>query len=220
MTFLAGLVTLVIGVLVAAAGLPLFFILLPVWGFVVGFLVGAGFITAVFGDGFLITFLGIGVGLVVGVVFALLSYLYWYVGVLLSAGAAGFVLGAALLGTFGVSADWLIFAFGLVLAVAFVVVAFMLNYPVYLVIVATAMAGSAIAIGGVLALFNLVDTSTLGVGEVWRTIDDNWFLWLIWVVGAVLGIGAQLATMSRVTLPEDKWMSVTKARPAQPVDQR
>lgn len=212
MTFLAGLVTLVVGVLVAGAGLPLFFVLLPIWGFVVGFLLGAGVITAIFGDGFIQTFFGIGAGLVVGVIFALLSYLYWYIGVLLSAGAAGFVFGAALLGTFGVSADWIIFIVGLAVAVAFIFVAFVINYPVYLVIVATALAGSAIAIGGVLVLFGYIDPAALGLGEIWRTIDDHWWLWLVWLVGAVVGIGAQLSAMSKVTLPEDKWVSVTEAR--------
>lgn len=213
MTFLTGLAAIVLGVLVAVAGLPLFFILLPIWGFLVGFFVGAGMITALFGDGFLATTLGIGTGLLFGVVFALLSYLYWYVGVLLSAGAAGFMLGAALLGSLGVSTDWLIFTFGLLFAVGFVVVAFAINYPVYLLIVVTAMAGSSIALGGALVLFGFVDPTTLGMGEAWRMIGDNWFLWMIWLVGSVVGIGAQLASVSRIVLPDDKWVSVAEGRP-------
>jgi hypothetical protein len=212
MNFLVGLVTVILGVLVAGAGLPLFFILLPIWGFVIGFFFGAGVMEAVFGGGFLATTLGIGVGLVVGIVFAIFSYLYWYIGVLLSAGAAGFVLGAALLGTFGVSADWLIFIIGLIVAVAFVVAAYVINYPIYLVIAATALAGSAIAIGGILVLFGQLDPATLGAGDVWRTIDDHWFLWLIWLIGSIVGIIAQLQMISRVTLPDDKWVSVTEAR--------
>lgn len=213
MTIVAGLVALILGILVAGAGLPLFFFLLPIWGFVVGFLIGAGAVTAVFGDGFLATTLGIGAGLVAGVIFALLSYLYWYVGVLLSAGTAGFAIRAALLGTLGVSTDWLIFLVGLLAAIGFVFAAFAINYPIYLVITATAMAGSAIAIGGVLVLFGYVDAASLGTGSVWRTIGDNWFLWIVWLVGTFVGIGTQLATASRVTLPDDKWVPVTQGRP-------
>lgn len=212
MAFLTGLVALIVGAAVAAAGLPLFFLLLPVWGFVVGFLVGAGFMAAIFGGGFLATTLGIVVGLVFGVLFAVLSYLYWYVAVLLSAGATGFVLGAALMGTIGVSADWLIFIVGAVFAIGFVLVALALNYPVYLVIVLTSLAGSAIAIGGALVMFGQIDPAMLSSGELWRTIDDSWFLWLIWVVGAGVGIGAQLSAMSRVQLPEEKWVPVTEGR--------
>jgi len=209
MTFLTGLATMVLGALVALAGLPLFVLLLPIWGFVVGFIVGAGLITALFGDGFLATTLGIGAGFVVGLGFALLSYLYWYVGVLLSAGMAGFVLGAAILGSFGVSADWLIILFGLIVAFAFIIVALAIDYPVYLMIIATASAGASIAIAGALVLFNQIDPAALGTGEPWRMIGDHWLLWAIWLVGTVIGIGSQLSTISRVRLPEDKWVPVT-----------
>lgn len=212
MTFVTGLATMVLGALVALAGLPLFVLLLPLWGFVVGFIVGGALITALFGDGFLATTLGFGAGFVVGFAFALLSYLYWYVGVLLSAGAAGFALGAALLGSFGVSADWLIILFGLVLACAFIALALAINYPVYLVIVATASAGVSIALAGALVLFNQIEPAVLGTGEGWRMIGNSWFLWIIWLVGTVIGIGSQLSTMSRAKLPEDKWVPVTEKR--------
>jgi len=211
-TFLIGSAALVLGALVALAGLRLFIILLPIWGFMLGFIVGAALITALFGDGFLATTLGIVTGLVVGCGFALLSYLYWYVGVLLSAGAAGFVLGAALLGTFGVSADWLIFLFGIVVAFGFIAFALAINYPVYLMIVATASAGTSIALGGAFVLFNQVEPAALGTGEAWRMIGNHWLPWIIWLVGTVIGIGSQLAALSRIQFPEEKWVSASEIR--------
>ena len=209
MFILIGIVTTLFGILVAGAGLRLFFLLLPIWGFVVGFLVGAGVIAAVLGDGFLATTLGIGCGLAVGIAFAFLSYLYWYVAVLLSAGAAGFMLGAALLGTLGVSADWLIFIAGLAVGAIFVAGALAINYPVFIVIFATAAAGASIALAGILVLLGHVDASALGTGETWRLISANPLLWLIWFVGTLVGVGAQLSTRSHVTLPEDRWEPVT-----------
>ena len=212
MTFVTGIATMVLGALVALAGLPLFVLLLPIWGFIVGFLIGGALVTALFGDGFLATTLGFGAGFVFGFAFALLAYFYWYVGVLLSAGAAGFALGAAMLGSFGVSADWLIILFGLVLACVFIVLALAINYPVYLMIVTTASAGVSIALAGALVLFNRIEPATLGTGQAWRMIGDHWFLWIIWLAGTMIGIASQLSMMSRAKLPGDKWVPVTEKR--------
>lgn len=89
----------------------------------------------------------------------------------------------------------------------FFVLALVLYYPIFLVIGVTAFAGSAIAIGGVLVLFGQIEPSAIGTGGVWRAIGDNWILWLVWIVGGIVGIGAQLSMLSRVTLPESRWTS-------------
>jgi hypothetical protein len=208
MTFLIGILGVIAGVSIAAAGLPAYVVLLPVSGFLVGFFLGAGEMVSLFGGGFLATTLGIFVGLLVGVLFAIASYFFWYAGVLLSAGFFGFVLGAAILGAFGLGPDWLLFVLALALGVVFFIIALVLYYPIFLVIGTTAFAGSAIAIGGVLVLFGQIEPSAIGTGEIWRTIGDNWILWLVWIVGGIVGIGAQLSMLSRVTLPESRWTSV------------
>jgi len=46
-------------------------------------------------------------------------------------------------------------------------------------------------------------------GSLWQIIGNNWILWLVWVIGAFVGIGAQLSMVSRVTLPEARWTSVS-----------
>jgi hypothetical protein len=213
MDFLVGILGLIVGVGVCLMGLRLFFILLPIWGFVVGFFVGAAGVSAIFGDGFLATTLGIVIGLIVAVIFALISYLFWYFGVLLAAGTAGGVLGASLFAAIGVDSDWLLFIIGLIFAAVFVFGTLVLNLPVYLVIVNTAFAGSAIAIGGFLLLINEFDREDIGTGALWERINDNWFLWIVWLVGAGIGIAAQLMTMAQSALPPDKW---TKAEPMPP----
>ena len=210
MDFLLGLLGLILGVIVCLAGLRFFFVLLPIWGFVTGFLAGAALVTAIFGGGFLSTTLGIVVGLIFAVVFALFSYLYWYVGALLAAGGAGAILGTSLFATFGVDSDWVLFFVGLAFAAVFVLIALVVNFPVLVVIIGTAFAGSAIAIGGLLLLLNKFDREEIGTGVLWQRIDDNLILWLLWLVAAGIGIAAQFNLVKKDSLQIERW---AKAEP-------
>ena len=208
MDILIGILAVIVGAALVVAGLRYFFLLLPIWGFVAGLIVGAALITAVFGDGFLSTTLGIVVGLVFGVLFALISYFYWYFTVILAAAAAGSVLGASILGAIGVDSSWLIFIIGLAFGVLFAIGAMFLNLPVYLVIVNTALAGAALVIGGVLMVFDQFDREELGTGDLWRKIDDHWYLWLIWIAIGVVGMMIQMTARAIVTLPEERWQPI------------
>jgi hypothetical protein len=208
---LVGILAVLIGLAVAAAGLRVFFILLPIWGFVVGFLAGAAGVTAIFGDGFLSTTLGIVIGLIVGLIFAVISYLFWYIGVLAAAGAAGAAFGSGLFAAIGVDADWLLFIIGLVFLALFVIAALFINFPTWVVVVSTAMSGAAIVLAGLMLIFDKIDREDLGTGVAWDKIADNWWIWLIWLVGAALGMGAQISSLSAVMLPDDKWTQVDKS---------
>jgi hypothetical protein len=210
MDVIVGVLALIVGVVLCLSGLGWFFVLLPIWGFVAGVIVGAAAVTAIAGDGFLATSLGLVVGLVVGVVFAAISYLYWYFAVLLSAGLTGAAVGATVLAAAGVTSSWLLFFFGALVGVLFVAGALVINYPIYLVIVNTALAGAGIAIAGLLLVLNRVDRGELGTGAVWERIGDNWFLGVIWLVAAGIGIVAQIRMIDRTPLPAGKW---TRAQP-------
>ncbi len=210
MDFLVGIIGLVLGLAVCFSGLRLFFIMLPIWGFLAGFLIGAGGITALFGDGFLSSTLGFVTGIIVGLVFSVISYLFWYVGVVLSAGMAGGILGAALFATLGIDSSWLLFFIGVAFGAVFIAGAFIIAYPIYLVIFNTALAGAAITIGGFLLVINRLDREEIGTGATWEKISDNWFLWIVWIVIAGIGIGSQLTSIKNALLPEDRW---TKAQP-------
>jgi hypothetical protein len=207
---LIGILAVVAGVAFCVAGLKFFFILLPIWGFVAGFVTGAALISAVFGDGFLSTTLGIVIGFVFGLLFALISYLYWYISVILAAGTVGFVFGTSLFATFGMDTEWLLFLIGLAFGVAFGVGAYLIQLPFYLIIASTALAGAAIAIGGVMLIFDQINREDIGEGLVWEKIGDNWWLWIIWIFAGALGIGAQLMSVTETELPDDRW---TRAQP-------
>ncbi len=89
---LIGLLALAIGLAFAFYGFKLFLVLLPIWGFFAGFLLGANGIAYIFGETFLATATGWVVGFLLGLLFAVLSYLFYWVAVILLGGALGYQL--------------------------------------------------------------------------------------------------------------------------------
>jgi hypothetical protein len=206
--FLIGLAILVIGAGVCFLGLRLWFIVLPIWGFVAGFFLGATAITDLFGDGFLSTVTGWVVGIVVGIGFAVLSYFIWYAGAIIAAGSVGALAGSGLMRAFSVDSDWAIFLVALAGAVLFAFVAFIIALPIYIVIVNTALAGAAAAVTGAMLVLDRIDRADLQFGSAWAMIQESWFWLLAWIVLAALGLGYQLTTLAEAVLPEDRWTRV------------
>src|SRR5215208_6803868 len=89
MEILVGIVLALIGLAICLLGLRFWFILLPVFGGVTGFFVGARVMQDVFGTGFLSTATSWIVGIIMAIVLALLSYFIWYAGAIIMAGAVG-----------------------------------------------------------------------------------------------------------------------------------
>lgn len=196
-----------LGLYVCFAGLRAFLIILPIIGFVSGFFAGAAGVSAIFGDGFLSSVTGIGVGLVVGLVLAALSYFLWYVGALLAAGSTGALIGSGIMNGIGVDSGWVVFIGAAIGAVLVFAIAFMLALPVYVVIVNTAFLGASGAVAGLLLVINQVDRADVGYGLAWATIEESW-LWLVaWLVLAVAGMFTQVQSIANITLPEDRWAS-------------
>src|SRR4029434_9372030 len=91
------LFALLIGLAICFAGYRSFLILLPIWGFIFGFGVGAQALQSLFGVGFLSVATSWIAGFVVGAGFAVLSYLFYAFAVGLIAGSLGYALGVGLL---------------------------------------------------------------------------------------------------------------------------
>jgi hypothetical protein len=196
---LVGIVAIAIGLAFCFYGFNLFLILLPIWGFFAGFLLGANVVSALLGGGadpgFLATVTGWVVGFIVGLVFAVLSYLYYWVAVILLGGALGYQL------TYGVL-EWLnifpandpglvAFILALIVGAIFAVGFFLLQMPAILVIVATAISGAGAAVAGLIVALGLLPRESLnevfdaGIFGVY-TLDDLSWLWLI--IGVALAI--------------------------------
>ena len=90
---LLGLFAIAVGALIAAYGARGFFLLLPLFGFVVGYLVGAQVVANLFGDGVFATLTSWVAGLVVAVLFAVLAGLWWWAAVVILFGVVGYELG-------------------------------------------------------------------------------------------------------------------------------
>src|SRR3954471_22604692 len=91
------LFTLLFGAILAFSGYRFFLFLLPIWGFIFGFGLGAEAIQAIFGTGFLSDVTSWVVGFCVALVFAALSYLFYFFAVALLAGSLGYALGAGIM---------------------------------------------------------------------------------------------------------------------------
>jgi len=95
MTLVLAILALVIGLAFAFGGWRFFLILLPLWGFLVGFQLGAEAWMAISpNDGTFATVLSWVIGFVLAVVFAVLSYFFYYAAIAIMAGTVGYAVGA------------------------------------------------------------------------------------------------------------------------------
>ncbi|MGI9254793.1 MAG: DUF4203 domain-containing protein [Thermomicrobiales bacterium] len=207
---LLGIIMIVLGAGVALFGIWAFGIMLPVWGFIGGFFLGAAAISSLLGHGFLQTTLGVIVGLVIGVLFALLSYFFWYFGVIFAAASVGALIGTGLMRAVGLNAGWFLWLIAIVFGVVFAIGALIINLPPYLVIVNTSLAGAASVVTGLLLLLGRITVDSLGNGPAWATVNYQWFWAAVWFVLGILAMFFQLQKIDEFAeaLPEEKWVSV------------
>jgi hypothetical protein len=203
---LLGLLALLIGAAFCFVGYRFFLILLPIWGFLVGFAAGMNGMTALFGESFLSSATGIVVGLVIGVVFAVLSYLWWYVAVAVLGGTVGYVIGGGILAALGIDPGWLTFLAGLALGAVFVVGILVLNIPKYAILILTSAGGAgAIVLGGALIL-GRVKVESLGEGGVVGGVLQDSLLWsLVWLVLTVVGYIVQLQSTRNFQIEVERY---------------
>lgn len=211
MDILVGILISIVGVTLAFSGLRVFFAMLPLVGLITGFFVGATLITNWLGDGFLATVTSWVIGVSIGVVFALVSYMWWYAGALLAAGGSGALLLSGLFSLFGVNNGALLTLIAIAGAVGFIILAVVLNLPVYVVLVNTAIVGAHMLVAGLLLIFNLKDLETFDWGVARAIAHENWFWWIVVVIVSVAGIMSQMQLIRRITLPTDRWTRVVPA---------
>ncbi len=183
-----GLVAMAIGLAFAFYGLRLFLILLPIWGFVMGFLFGANLVTALFGQGFLATTTSWVIGFIVALLFAALSYLYYWFAVIFLGASAGYAVGTGLMTFLGAGDGLLAFLVGFVFAVGVALAFIVLRLPKFLVIGFTAFGGAFATIAGLVILLGRVRYTELEGNIIGVFRNDQ--LSILWVGAAILlGIG-------------------------------
>jgi len=189
-----GLIALFVGMAICFSGYRWFVILLPIFGFVFGFGLGLDTMQSLFGTGNLATITGWVVGFIVALIFAVLSYLFYFIGVALMGGALGYAIGVGFMGLIGLDPGFLTWVVGMILGVVFAVATIALNLQKWMIVAATAFGGAGVIIGTFLMAFGVIPATTFGSGAVKAAIADSWFWLLGFLLLAILGLAAQVFT--------------------------
>jgi Domain of unknown function (DUF4203) len=207
---LAAVFTFALGLAVLFMGWRLFLALLPVIGFFVGFIAGAQFIAYIFNEGFLATVLGIVVGVITAIFFAIIAIFWWWAGVVIVIGAMGFAIGYGVLPLLGLDLDLVSIVIGLAVGAVFALGAIVLRLPRALVVVVTSLWGSGAVLAGIMILFGILEPEQVGYGGVNAVLSES-LLWTVaWIVLAVVGMAAQITMSDDISIiPEDPGFSTT-----------
>lgn len=206
--FLVALFALLLGLAFCFAGYRFFLVLLPIWGFFAGFWLGAEATTLIFGGGFLASTTGLVIGFVVGLLGAVLSYLFYMVGVALVAAGFGGALGSGFMAALGFEPGFLMTAVVLSAAVMMVLLTLALNLQKYVIIALTAIGGANAIVLSVLLWLGRVSLDSLKVSgnAVGPILQDSWFWLIAWLVVAVAGLVVQIQTNRTYTFRREQYI--------------
>jgi hypothetical protein len=181
---------ILLGGVTAVLGLKLFRILLPIVGLVAGVMVGFGGVQGVFGTGAISLAIAIMMALIVGVIMAVLSFVFYEVAVYIIAA----IFGAAALGYLGIALGlgdngFLMFLLTVAGGVGGFIIASSGPLSTTLVVAVTSFAGVSLVFAGIFLLVGEVTVDELNdngiISSVLSVVDDA-FLWFVAWFGAGL----------------------------------
>jgi hypothetical protein len=191
-SILIGLLAIVVGLSLCFYGYAALRLVIAIWGGFAGFLLGAGIIASITGEGFLATGLAWLVGLIAAAAFGLIAYLYYAVSVIIGMGAIGFALGTALMSALGVSWSWLVVLVGVAVGVLLAFLAIVGDLPMLILSILGAFAGASVTIAGLLLVFGVLDREDLATPETTQTVELGWWWTAAYVALAIVGLVFQL----------------------------
>ena len=186
-----GLIGIGAGSLLALFGVRFFWILLALWGAIIGFLAGADLAAALLGEGFLATMAGWIAGIAGAVVLGLLAGAVYWAAVIVLSGGVGYAIGSGVLLMLGVEPGLITAAAGLGTAAVLIVLALVLRVPVVLVAVLTSFGGVGYAIVGGLILLGRIELADLQGGALGAMADRPLAL-VAWLALGALACAYQL----------------------------
>lgn len=151
---------------------------IAVWGFIIGFPIGAGFAGLLSNDAAL-TWAG---GIIAGVVFAVLSVLFLKWAIIISGGLIGYGIGRNLAAFFGYESSGALLTGGLIVAALLILLFVVFNAKkIYLAII-TSVFGASVALTGLLVLIgkipsegiNRLTDHTVLLGPFWAVVYVAW----------------------------------------------
>ncbi len=174
---------------VVFSGYRLFLVLLPIWGFFVGFFLGALTIQWISSEALLASFTSWVVGFFVGLIFAILSYLSYFIAVGLISFSLGYGATVAALEWIGMDFGFLLGLIAVVLGITVALVLYFFNIQKYAIIAATAVGGTGLMIYSLMGIiFN--EPVDLTLDPVRTALDNpNWWMFLVFFI-IFAGIGS------------------------------
>ena len=190
--FCATMIALLFGLAIIYGGYRFFMVLLPIWGFVFGFALGAQTMQYLFGVGFLAGVTSWVVGFIVGAVFAALSYFIYIFGVCVLAGSLGYAVGISFMLWIGLQPGFIAWLVGFALAVGMVVVTLVFNLQKYVIIIATSALGSGVVVGTLMMGVMGVSFAKFLENPIQRVLQDAPIMTLIFLALVGTGIYVQI----------------------------
>jgi hypothetical protein len=194
-TLIVALFAVFFGAAICFWGYRVFLVLLPVWGFFAGLWIGLEATQLLFGEGFLATTTGLVAGFLFGLVLAVLSYLFYFIGVALVAAGIGAALGAGVMSAFfGLDSGFLVGLVTVTSALVVLVLVLLGNLQKYVIIVLTALAGGNLMVLSLLLLLGQVSVDALqSAGNSVQLVLGAPPAWtIIWLAIAIMGVIAQV----------------------------
>jgi predicted flap endonuclease-1-like 5' DNA nuclease len=196
----AAFIASLFGLALTFTGYKLFRFLLPIWGFFFGLLLGAQTIQVLFNEGFLTTVTSWLVGLIVGVIFAVLAFPFYLFAVAIIASSLGYFAAMGLLLWLGMKWGVLVWIIGIVAAIAVAAVTLIFNLQKWVIIIATAILGAGLIVGVFTALFKPV--SVLLENPVRVMLQTSPWLLIVFLLLVIFGIIVQARTTRSVVVVE------------------
>jgi len=202
------LFAVLLGAALCLAGYRFFLVMLPVWGFFGCFWLGPMGTSMLLGEGFLATATGLVVGLIVGLIGAVLSYLFYQVGVIVVAASFGGALGSGVMSALGLDPGLIMTVVTIVSGLVAIGLTLLLNLQKMVLIVYTAMAGGALIVLAGMLLFGQVTLAELQAGGnlLQPVFQGSWFWGLIWLALAVVGTVVQFRTNQTYAFRREMYM--------------
>jgi predicted flap endonuclease-1-like 5' DNA nuclease len=206
------LIASLFGLALTFAGYKLFRILLPIWGFFFGLWLGAQSIQVLFNEGFLTTITSWVVGLLVGVLFAVLAFPFYLFGVAILATSLGYFVTVGLLLWLGMPWGFLVWLIGIVVAIALAAVTLILNLQKWIIVIGSAILGAGLVVAVFTALFKPV--SLLMENPVKVMLETSPLLLIVFLLLVIFGIVVQSRTTRKVAISEPSTPVKSAAIPA------
>lgn len=198
------LIAFIFGLVLCFGGYRFFLILLPIWGFFFGLVFGAQSMQMLFGTGFFAEVTSWVVGFVVGAVFAVLSYMFYFVAVALIAGALGYTAATGLLLAIGMDMGALVWIIGVVAGIALAAATIIFNLQKWVIIIATSLLGAGVIFGAFVILF--APHATLLENPIKVALQQSPLLMITAIVVAIFGIIVQARANRAYTIESyNRW---------------